>query len=395
MSRIYRAAPPSRFPTGNSVDFDYITAEGPSASSSNGTRPIRSYEWVMRRWIKGSDASIIGLVKSNAGNLLSATESMFTGLDSPIRNPMLPNGTGYVEVKFEWTRGKGAKARAREKQMKRERAATLLAQSEGVVAASDGGGDASTLVTPPTPTLAQEFNSIDAASQENPAKIDLRPSLDSRSSSRSNIGNAGGRASPPTSTSPTSSGDGQPQKSSSRRSSRSRKGRRNSTVFLSVGGGDDDGEDSDPEDSETPWTCIVWMSQFGDAETISGRPSLSSEAGTSSSQHYPNPTDGDAVPLSPTAATSKVKVKVAAMTPAPHHPKVVSQLKMPYPLPDLDVDRCEVVYQRGGRDRAGGLVLTAEEIKDVVCVTALWLAVKEGFGGLDTRRKGDGWKIRG
>lgn len=29
-----------------------------------------------------------------------------------------------------------------------------------------------------------------------------------------------------------------------------------------------------------------------------------------------------------------------------------------------------------------GLVLTAEEIKDIVCGTGLWLAVREGFGGL-------------
>ena len=43
-----------------------------------------------------------------------------------------------------------------------------------------------------------------------------------------------------------------------------------------------------------------------------------------------------------------------------------------------------------------GLVLTAEEIKDVVSSTALWLVVREGFGGVGrVSRKGDGgWRIR-
>ena len=43
-----------------------------------------------------------------------------------------------------------------------------------------------------------------------------------------------------------------------------------------------------------------------------------------------------------------------------------------------------------------GLILTAEEIKDVVSSTALWLVVREGFGGVGrVSRKGDGsWRIR-
>ena len=41
------------------------------------------------------------------------------------------------------------------------------------------------------------------------------------------------------------------------------------------------------------------------------------------------------------------------------------------------------------------MVLTAEEIKDVVCSTGLWLVVREGFGGIGkVARKGDGWRIR-
>jgi len=41
------------------------------------------------------------------------------------------------------------------------------------------------------------------------------------------------------------------------------------------------------------------------------------------------------------------------------------------------------------------ILLTAEDIKDVVSSTGLWLVVREGFGGLGrTKRKGDGWHIR-
>ena len=42
-----------------------------------------------------------------------------------------------------------------------------------------------------------------------------------------------------------------------------------------------------------------------------------------------------------------------------------------------------------------GITLSAEEIKDMVCSTGLWLVVREGFGGVGrVSRKGDGWRIR-
>jgi len=40
-------------------------------------------------------------------------------------------------------------------------------------------------------------------------------------------------------------------------------------------------------------------------------------------------------------------------------------------------------------------ILSAEEIKDVICSTALWLVVREAFGGVGKeKRRGDGWRIR-
>jgi hypothetical protein len=58
---------------------------------------------------------------------------------------------------------------------------------------------------------------------------------------------------------------------------------------------------------------------------------------------------------------------------------VLSMLRV---LPSYDLDAVE------------GLVLTAEEIKDVVPSTGLWLIVCESGGVGKISRKGDGWRIR-
>ena len=97
--------------------------------------------------------------------------------------------------------------------------------------------------------------------------------------------------------------------------------------------------------------------------------------------------------------TGILRLKVGTLSPTPHHPKVVAMLKVPFPLPDVEVERMGVVKRRGvgapARQTYAGLTLTAEEIKDVVCSTGLWLVVREGFGGVGrVNRKGDGWRIR-
>ena len=37
-----------------------------------------------------------------------------------------------------------------------------------------------------------------------------------------------------------------------------------------------------------------------------------------------------------------MRVKVAGVVPTPHHPKVVALLKVPFPLPDIEVERVNV-----------------------------------------------------
>lgn len=241
---------------------------------------------------------------------------------------------------------------------------------------------------------------------------------------------------------------------------------------------DDEDLDSDPEDSETPWVCqlIVRRLYGSPAHRLS---------------HVSD--DGRASPISE-GSHGDVKVKVAAIVPAPHHPKVVSLLKVPFPLPDIIISskprlprhhsphlqpqvslrpthshdleveveaRKRIVTPSGvarpavvsagsgsppvtptqaaiagsagaglnklagkfksslgptlsaaahgrigsegsvtssGQTHSGGegVLLTAEEIKDLVCCTACWVVVREGFAGVGkVNRKGDGWRIRG
>jgi hypothetical protein len=131
----------------------------------------------------------------------------------------------------------------------------------------------------------------------------------------------------------------------------------------SIGRVSDVEEDSDPEDSEVPWIC-----------TVAVRATKDIAPGKTASQAPP------------------VKIKVASLAPAPHHPKVVAQLKMQYPLPDVDIYE-GVMLKREGLPGAldsqpeGKLILTAEEIKDIVCATSMWVVVREGFSGLSKKCK--------
>ncbi|TIB77580.1 hypothetical protein E3Q22_02996 [Wallemia mellicola] len=74
------------------------------------------------------------------------------------------------------------------------------------------------------------------------------------------------------------------------------------------------------------------------------------------------------------------KIHLGTLHPAPHHPRIVGQLKVPFPLPDIPVPNTN---QK----------LSPEDLKDILSCTCLWLVTKEEFGGLDKRRKGDGWRI--
>ncbi|KAG8851405.1 hypothetical protein FRB91_007985 [Serendipita sp. 411] len=129
-------------------------------------------------------------------------------------------------------------------------------------------------------------------------------------------------------------------------------------------------DDSDPEDSEVPWICTFVIRA------------------------------GKSRPSSPVAglkatADNPLRIKVASLAPAPHHPKVVAQFKVQYPLPDVDLLDAVLIQRQGlpgavESQPAGKHILTAEDIKDIVCSTSLWVVVREGFSGLSKKQKRQG-----
>jgi hypothetical protein len=105
------------------------------------------------------------------------------------------------------------------------------------------------------------------------------------------------------------------------------------------GGGSSAGEateddESDPEDSESPWIADLVLR---------------------SARH-----------------------RIATLSPAPFHAKLVAQLAVVGTLTPMAVDD------------AKGVALSVEELKDAVACTALWLVVRESLGGIAKTRKGDG-----
>ncbi|KAM6492971.1 hypothetical protein JOM56_011105 [Amanita muscaria] len=105
------------------------------------------------------------------------------------------------------------------------------------------------------------------------------------------------------------------------------------------GDGDEDlGDESDPEDSETPWVCTlkVRRTNIAAAKEV-GRGRSKGKAAGGGSEDTVNNWENKQV----------LKIKVGTLSPTPHHPKVVAMLKVPFPLPDVQVERLEAV-KRGG-----------------------------------------------
>ncbi|CED85412.1 hypothetical protein [Phaffia rhodozyma] len=113
---------------------------------------------------------------------------------------------------------------------------------------------------------------------------------------------------------------------------------------------EDEDEDDDPEDSETPWLCYITR--------ISSVHAISNGAGIGNS------------------GLSTDRILLGKLSPAPHHPKILAQLRMPYPMNPFPVE---------GINDSG--FLSADQLKDVVCSTAMFLLVRESWGGLGKKKK--------
>ena len=375
-------------PSAPSNPSNLCPPDGPSTTTTEnsdqliGQRALM-YVWLVRRWMKKRSSGLVGfsgLGDSAVGFLGGVVGGVVGGLkgekekergkervkdrkrsDSGEYRPESSSGGltavtaplmyGGVEVRFEWKRTKAGKEKggSRKKKSRNGRGRTATVNSEG--AESDG--------------------EVETSNRQRE-----RDDRDERGSIR------GGGGSTKTK---------ERVKSEEKKKYRMSTGSIKSIAANSVIDGEefeakkknqyDDGEDSEPEDSETPWIC-----------TLKLRRGATPAAGG-------NPAAGDTQPQPAILQTEVLRIKVGTLSPTPHHPKVVAMLKVPFPLPDVEVERMGVVKRQGvippQNPTYNGLVLTAEEIKDVVCSTGLWLVVREGFGGVGrVSRKGDGWRIR-
>ena len=393
-------------------------------------RPVK-YVWVVKKWLKGSDNGLLGGVIKGVGAGVDAIAGVAAGVASATGNGHLRGSSANsrpatsviegVEVRFEWVRGtKGSKRKSTHKQ----RLSTLQSPSQTSVGARE---------------LGQHHHQSASA----PGTSGSRKSVGvSEYNARTSFTSASGRRSPESRRS-VSPGGLTPGPVRRREGTiQERDSRTNSMVSTNasdeqVGGsgeklslspksasfnihnatedGHDNGEESDPEDSETPWSCVLVISTTTTGETD---PEMRRQSLLKSHSRVPvapqNENIGDAIRAqngSPTSSRSSAapeslfRFKVATLSPAPHHPKVVAQLKVPFPLPDVDLIHAtaikRVVQPSGALSRSAeadipdAMILTAEEIKDILSSTGFWLVVREGLGGVGkVNRKGDGWRIR-
>ena len=81
---------------------------------------------------------------------------------------------------------------------------------------------------------------------------------------------------------------------------------------------------------------------------------------------------------------------LGTLTPAVHHPRVFGVLKIPMGLQSVAVADIRGKGEQAEKLARGvslDVALTEENLKDVVCVTAMWLVAREEFGGLGRKKK--------
>ncbi|CDO68770.1 hypothetical protein BN946_scf184989.g36 [Trametes cinnabarina] len=356
----------------------------PTLSSS--TNPPRGrptkYVWVVRRWLKGNPESLLSGVKGKFNEARGNT-------------PHALSIESQVEVRFEWTRGKSGKKRgsrrdtAEEDTRSKRHSLALSSAAQSQTSLHQNPHPPQVVISDP-PQPKKRVASASAAIEAH-----TRRSVDSHRSTSPHA----------TASTTTATSDEEHPK---------------------ISPSTEEGDESDPEDSETPWTCTLVIRRR-------------------SSSRLPPP--GSPLPSAGVSTagvgSNTVRIKVAGVVPTPHHPKVVALLKVPFPLPDIEIERMNVrkriitpagvarpatssgddgngaagafssskssgngmknffngVKENNGPGAGGypeGLVLTAEETKDIIATTGLWLVVREGFGGVGrVSRKGDGWRLRG
>ena len=342
-----------------------------SAATNPPTGRCVSYVWQVRKWLKIDSQSRISGVLGKIGK------------DTAAHGIGNSNYHGEWEVRFEWVRGKSKEKTRRGRK-----------QTGMDVGARNGSLTPSrrhSAVSGSEDTPDQHLNSGFALSIDSP-----RQSSDIRK---------------PTSRAPSPRADTLQDASGAST---------NHSDEDNVSGHPEYGYESDPEDSETPWVCSMVLTHSSTpsaplASIFTKGQSRTRRISSGAIQDPTTPTPNNIHQFAAsesghtTTTPAPIRFKVGTLSPAPHHPKVVCQLKIPFPLPDAEVAlgmlRKRLVLADGSTRSTipinrvqdlHNLTLSAEEIKDVVCSTAFWIIVREGFGGVGKKsRKGDGWKIRG
>ena len=277
------------------------------------SRPV-GYTWTVRKWAKKN-------TEGWAAHLVAAAAA---GLEM-VNGPVFGDGDGDGEVVFEWVKLRLPANAVGSSIMRRYSTAGTTTSSS--VTSRRNRSRQDTVATIATEAESTKPVSVQAnPPSPDPSAVSERPNTSSFSASVSSL--ASKRKGSP---SPPIERDGNEHSSTH-------------TSDLSAG------EDSDPEDSETPWTCSVWVKKTGQRQLL------------------------------------------GTLTPAPHHPKVVGVLKIPMHLESVCLANVkEKVGQAKNEEMANRVreevSLTEENLKDVVCVSALWLVAREEFGGLRSRGK--------
>jgi hypothetical protein len=317
----------------------------------DGLRHTEGYFWVIRKLTRRSDGeppadAALGADGQNA--VLANVWRRFNVLNragiASVRHPP----PSEITIRFEWTKDKSATAASSAAARRRSSAAAPGSRRASKVSAhparaateSTAGPNGAAAAGPRVVTARRgSFDMNSAVGSGTSPRIGIAPNFGERLAAAA-AGNGNGNTLKP----PGSNAGSRPGSVHDRSPRRSVDSSALDDAASSVADDDvgSDGEGSDPEDSETPWTCHLVLGP-------------------------------------------ETRIPIASLAPAPHHPKLVGQLAIPFPLPDLSASAL-------GADGAG---LTREELKDIVCVTCFFLTIRESWNGLGLkRRKGEpAWKL--
>ena len=112
--------------------------------------------------------------------------------------------------------------------------------------------------------------------------------------------------------------------------------------------------------------------------SLNGRMRSPPPSGGTERTSFETDSSGESAPVAWTCSLvldEITRINIGQLMTAPHHPMVVGQITLPFPLPDL----------RSSGLGADGYGFSREELKDIVVTTAVHLVMREEIGRKDTK----------